>query len=47
MNIGENIQHLRVAKGLLQADMAEKIGMDKSTYSRIERKEIKLTLKKY
>lgn len=38
MNIGENIQHLRVAKGLLQADMAEKIGMDKSTYSRIEKK---------
>lgn len=38
MNIGENIQNLRQAKGLLQADMAEKIGMDKSTYSRIEKK---------
>lgn len=38
MNIGENIQNLRVAKGLLQADIAERIGMDKSTYSRIEKK---------
>lgn len=38
MNIGENIQHLRVAKGLLQSDIAERIGMDKSTYSRIEKK---------
>lgn len=37
MNISENIVTLRQERGLLQADVAEKLGMDKSTYARREK----------
>ncbi|WP_435357800.1 helix-turn-helix domain-containing protein [Emticicia sp. SJ17W-69] len=38
MNIGESIANFRVLKGLTQAEVAEKMGLDKSTYWRIEKK---------
>jgi transcriptional regulator with XRE-family HTH domain len=38
MNIGENIQRIRIAKGLSQVEISQLLGMDNSTYSRIEKK---------
>lgn len=38
MDIGSNIQGIRIAKGLSQLEISQLLGMDNSTYSRIEKK---------
>lgn len=38
MNLSENIQHIRQAKGLSQIEVAALLGMSKSNYSRFEKK---------
>jgi transcriptional regulator with XRE-family HTH domain len=38
MDIGNNIQNIRVTKGLSQVEISQLLGMDNSTYSRIEKK---------
>ncbi len=36
MNIGEKIKELRLEKGITQAELAEAIGIDKSTIAKYE-----------
>ncbi len=37
MNMGENLRHLRKAKGYTQAELAEKVGLTQSMLARLER----------
>lgn len=45
MDVSENIKRIREDKRLKQSDVADKLGIDKGNYSRVERKGNKLTLK--
>ena len=45
MALADNIKSIREEKGLLQKDVAEHIGVDKSTYSKIEKGTRELTVK--
>ncbi len=42
--LNKNIKHLRTAKGISQQGLADKIGIDRSTISRIENNEIDTTV---
>lgn len=42
--LNKNIKHLRTIKGLSQQGLADKIGIDRSTISRIENNEIETTI---
>lgn len=42
--LNNNIKHLRIAKKLSQQDLADKVGIDRSTISRIENNEIETTV---
>jgi transcriptional regulator with XRE-family HTH domain len=44
LNIGENIKKLRELKNLTREDLAQKLKMSLSNYSKIERGEIDLTI---
>ena len=43
MNIGTNIFNLRTSKGIKQSEMAEKLGLEQSGYSRIEKRGNKIS----
>lgn len=45
MSIGENIKRIREQKGLLQKQIATELGLDKSSYSKLEKglREVKVT----
>ena len=45
MDIAENIKNIREEKGLLQKQVAIHIGVDKSTYSKIEKGTREITVK--
>ena len=45
MNISKRIRDLREEKGIKQVDVANKLGLERGNYSRIERKGDKLTIK--
>lgn len=42
--LNKNIKHIRMSKGLSQQNLADKIGIDRSTISRIENNEIETTI---
>lgn len=42
--LNKNIKHLRNCKGISQQDLADKVGIDRSTISRIENNEIETTI---
>ena len=42
--LNKNIKHLRNIKGISQQDLADKVGIDRSTISRIENNEIETTI---
>lgn len=42
--LNENIKYLRIKKGISQQGLADKIGIDRSTISRIENNEIDTTI---
>lgn len=42
--LNKNIRFLRIAKGLSQQTLADKVGIDRSTISRIENNEIETTI---
>lgn len=45
MSIGENIKEIREKKGLLQKELAAELGLDKSSYSKLEKglREVKVS----
>lgn len=43
MNIGTNIFNIRTSKGIKQSEMAEKLGLEQSGYSRIEKRGNKIS----
>ena len=45
MSIGENIKRIREQKGLLQKEVATELGLDKSSYSKLEKdmREVKVS----
>ena len=45
MSIGENIKRIREQKGLLQKEVAAELGLDKSSYSKLEKdqREVKVS----
>ena len=42
--LNKNVKHLRTSKGISQQDLADKVGIDRSTISRIENNEIDTTV---
>lgn len=42
--LNENIKHLRIKNGISQQGLADKVGIDRSTISRIENNEIDTTI---